>query len=70
MRSLYEIRITGCRVCRVWCNLRHFPSTSEIITKVNAALASNSASTITKLKDQLDQYNNAGGGIDAHGNEI
>jgi hypothetical protein len=43
---------------------------SNIITHVNTALASNSASTINTLKNQLDEFNNAGGGIDAHGNEI
>ena len=51
--------------------LVEYPLTrTQIITQVNAALASNNASTITALKDQLDTYNNAGGGIDAHGNPI
>lgn len=45
-------------------------TTSSIITQVNAALASNSVTTINTLKNQLDTFNNAGGGIDAHGNEI
>jgi hypothetical protein len=45
-------------------------TSSQIITQVNSALASNNASTINTLKDKLDTYNNAGGGIDAHGNPI
>jgi hypothetical protein len=45
-------------------------TTSQIISQVNTALASNNASTINTLKDLLDKYNNAGGGIDAHGKPI
>jgi hypothetical protein len=45
-------------------------TTSSIISGVNSALASNNATTINSLKDQLDAFNNAGGGIDAHGNPI
>ena len=45
-------------------------TSNAIITGVNTALASNNASTISTLKDLLDTYNNAGGGIDAHGNPI
>jgi hypothetical protein len=45
-------------------------TSSQIITQVNAALASNNAATIETLKNKLDLFNNAGGGIDAHGNPI
>lgn len=45
-------------------------TTSAIISSVNSALASNDATTIQTLKNQLDEFNNAGGGIDAHGNAI
>ena len=43
-------------------------TSTQIITSVNTALASNNAATIEALKNQLDLFNNAGGGIDAHGN--
>ena len=45
-------------------------TSGSIIAQVNTALASNSVTTINTLKNQLDLFNNAGGGIDAHGNEI
>ena len=45
-------------------------TTSQIVSQVNTALASNNASTIEALKNTLDKYNNAGGGIDAHGKPI
>ena len=45
-------------------------TSSQIITQVNSALASNNVTTINTLKDKLDAFNNAGGGIDAHGNPI
>ena len=45
-------------------------TSSSIISGVNSALASNNPTTINSLKDQLDAFNNAGGGIDAHGNAI
>ncbi|MHB1483330.1 MAG: DUF7507 domain-containing protein [Saccharofermentanales bacterium] len=43
---------------------------AEIIDAVNDALASLDRDIMNMLKDQLDMYNNAGGGIDAHGNPI
>ncbi|MHB1455239.1 MAG: DUF7507 domain-containing protein [Saccharofermentanales bacterium] len=43
---------------------------AEIIDAVNDALASMDREIMDMLKDQLDMYNNAGGGIDAHGNPI
>ena len=45
-------------------------TSSQIVSQVNSALASNNVSTINALKDKLDKYNNAGGGIDAHGKPI
>jgi choice-of-anchor A domain-containing protein len=39
-------------------------STGEVISQVNAALASGSASTIEALKDELDDYNNLGCPLD------
>lgn len=44
-------------------------SNTEIINAVHEAIA-NGEPAITDLKDQLDMYNNLGGGIDAHGNPI
>ena len=43
-------------------------TTPQIVARVNAALASNNAAAIDALKNELDAFNNAGGGIDAHGN--
>ncbi len=51
-------------------NVEYALATSQIITQVNAALASNNAATINALKNKLDAFNNAGGGIDAHGKPI
>ena len=51
-------------------NVDYAMTSSQIITQVNAALASNNVTTINALKDKLDAFNNAGGGIDAHGNPI
>ena len=45
-------------------------TSSNIISSVNNAIASGNAKTIEQLKDQLDRFNNGGGGIDAHGNPI
>ena len=38
-----------------------------IVSRVNAALATNDAGAIEALKNELDRMNNLGGGIDAHG---
>lgn len=45
-------------------------TTSSIISQVNTALASGDKLKIEALKNKLDQYNNLGGGIDAHGRPI
>jgi len=51
-------------------NVDYALTTTQIVTQVNTALASNNASIIDTLKTTLDKYNNAGGGIDAHGKPI
>ena len=56
-------------------NARHslveYPLTASIIvSRVNTALATDSASAMSSLKDELDTLNNLGGGIDAHGRAI
>lgn len=43
-------------------------TTADIIADVNAALASMDKDEMNMLKDELDMWNNMGGGIDAHGN--
>ncbi len=45
-------------------------TSTTVISSVNSALASNNATTIETLKNELDLFNNAGGGIDSHGNQI
>ena len=51
--------------------LVEYPITAAtIVTRVNAALATNDASSMASLKNELDTMNNLGGGIDAHGREI
>jgi hypothetical protein len=42
-------------------------STSEVISALNTALASNNCNTILALASELDADNNAGCPIDAHG---
>jgi hypothetical protein len=42
-------------------------TTDQIVSKVNAALASGSASQIESLKNELDGYNNLGANLDQHG---
>lgn len=56
-------------------NARHalvdYPlSVNAIVTKVNAALAGSGAAGIELVKDELETYNQLGGGIDAHGNAV
>lgn len=52
-------------------DLVEYPLTAAtVISRVNGALASNNAAAIEALKDELDRFNNLGGGIDAHGNAI
>jgi hypothetical protein len=43
---------------------------NAIVTRVNSALAGNGAAAIESLKDELETYNQLGGGIDAHGNAV
>lgn len=51
-------------------NVDYALTSGSIISQVNSALASKNKTTIETLKNQLDHYNNFGGGIDAHGNPI
>jgi hypothetical protein len=41
-----------------------------VVSRVNAALATNDAGAIESLKNDLDRMNNLGGGIDAHGRPL
>jgi hypothetical protein len=51
--------------------LVHYPDTaSDIITDTNDAQATLDRDAMGTLKDQFDEWNNLGGGIDAHGNPI
>jgi hypothetical protein len=45
-------------------------SSSTIISRVNSALASGSRTTIERLKNELDRYNNAHGGSHWHGHRV
>ena len=45
-------------------------SVSAIVTRVNSAPAANNAGAIASLKDELETYNQFGGGIDAHGRAV
>ncbi len=51
-------------------DINYSMSTSQVISQVNAALASGSRSTMETLKNKLDMFNSLGCPIDAHGNVI